>query len=223
MEYTETEGLLKEWLVKTMGENEIPMLSEFLMGCKGDMPRLYRMYEGLWSKQLQIHPVGERFMLTIDPAGTFLMSDTGKIEHTLEEWKKIIGKGIAFLEELLPLGSVVVLKKEYLQSRLSGVERPDAFRLVITDRYLSLTGHSYFPYGGVPYPTGDMGTQRKLLFSPALIADVLSRGYSDEQEAEYQYRMKREYLLDKDMDMCGFETPEERAAVRQKMEEAYGR
>lgn len=135
----------------------------------------------------------------------------------------MIGKGIAFLEDLLPLGSVVELKKEYMEEKMPVLKKAGKVRIVITERYLSYTGDSYFPYAGVPYPTGTFSSPRRLVFSPALVDQVLLVGFADEQERAYQYLMKKEYLLEKDMDMCGFEPAEERERMQKMMEEDYGR
>ncbi len=136
--------------------------------------------------------------------------------HTAQEWKRIIGKGISFLEELLPLGSVVELQKEFLEEKMPSLKDAGKAVLVITERYLSLTGHSYFPYAGVPYPTGTFDGTSRMLFSPALIKEVLHTGYQEEQEQAYQYRMKREYLLEKDMDFAN-------ASARNEMEDIIRR
>lgn len=216
-------ALLYEWIKEYVKEEEAIALTEFLGRSQKNNGQLYAIYESLWKQEKKLYTVDSKYALMITEEGSWLTDGNGRVEHSTEDWKKIIAKGIAFLEELLPLGSVVELKKEYMEGQIPALKEAGKVRLVITERYLSLTGNSYFPYAGVPYPIGTFGEAQRLMFSPALIEAVLSRGFSDEQEEEYQFLMKREYLLEKNMDMCGFEAEEERAVMKQLMEERHGR
>lgn len=215
-------ALLHEWL-KVHAAEEAAVLTEFLYRCQKDIRQLYRIYESLWKQENEVCAVDEGYEFHVSPERIWLCARGEEVAHTAQEWKRIIGKGISFLEELLPLGSVVELQKEFLEEKMPSLKDAGKAVLVITERYLSLTGHSYFPYAGVPYPTGTFDGTSRMLFSPALIKEVLHTGYQEKQEQAYQYRMKREYLLEKDMDMCGFETAEERKEIQRIMEEQHGR
>lgn len=217
-------ALMQSWLGRHFQEKETIMLTAFFYRAKKDISQLYRIYESLWTQEKQVFTVDGRLAFTVTPERIWITDGQEDVEHVAEEWKHIIGRGIAFLEELLPLGSVVELKKEYMEDKMPVLQKAGKVRIVITERFLSLTGNSYFPYAGVPYPTGTFGSSRRLMFSPALIDNVLLTGFSDEEEQAYQYLMKQEYLLEKEMDMCGFESAEERELIQKKMEEeAHGR
>lgn len=217
-------ALLQRWLGKHFHEKEALMLTKFFYRCKKDVSQLYRIYESLWTEEKQIFTVDGRLAFTVTPERIWVTDGHEDVEYAVGEWRHIIGRGIAFLEELLPLGSVVELKKEYLEEQMPVLKKAGKVRIVITERYVSYTGNSYFPYAGVPYPTGAFAASRRLMFSPALVDKVLLTGFSDEQEQAYQYLMKQEYLLEKEMDMCGFEPAEERERTRKIMEEeGHGR
>lgn len=216
-------ALLYEWLKEYVKESEALILAEFLGRSQQNENQLYNIYEGLWRQEKKLYTVDSKYALMVDAEDSWLTDGNTRFAHSIEDWKKIIAKGIAFLEELLPLGSVVELKKGYMEEQMPVLKEAGKVRLVITERYLTLTGNSYFPYAGAVYPIGIFGKAQRLMFSPALIERVLSRGFSDEQEEEYQFLMKREYLLKKNMDMCGFEPEEERTAIKQMMEECHGR
>lgn len=211
--------LLQSWLSKHFHEKEAIMLTRFFYRCEKNISQLYRMYESLWTEGKQIFTVDGQLAFTVTPERIWVTDGHEDVECAAEEWKHIIGRGIAFLEELLPLGSVVELKKEYMEDHMPVLKKAGKVRIVITERYLSYTGNSYFPYAGVPYPTGTFASSRRLVFSPALVDKVLLTGFTDEQEQAYQYLMKQEYLLEKEMDMCGFEPAEERERMQKMMEE----
>lgn len=214
-------ALLHEWL-KMHAAEEAAVLTEALYHFGKDINRLYGIYESLWNREEKVFAAGEGYEFCVSPERIWIRAREREIEHTAQEWKHIIGKAVSFLEVLLPLGSVVELHKEVLEKKMPALKDAGEVRLVITERFLSLTGNSYFPYAGVPYPAGTFGGEHRMMFSPALIKKVLHMGYQDEQEQAYQYRMKREYLLREDMDMCGFETEEERKKIQRVMEEQHG-
>lgn len=147
------------------------------------------------------------------------------IRYQGEEWsfeyklmKELLERSIGIFEDMLPLGSVVDLKKEFLQKG-SEVELPDTIRMVIVQRYVGESPEGfYYPYAGAVYPIGNPGNTKLLEFTPALIQTVVSRGYSDEQEEAYQYLMKQEVFLHRGLHSMGFADEEERRAYQKFVE-----
>ena len=147
------------------------------------------------------------------------------IRYQGEEWsfeyklmKELLERSIGIFEDILPLGSVVDLKKEFLQKG-SEVELPDTIRMVIVQRYVGESPEGfYYPYAGAVYPIGNPGNTKLLEFTPALIQTVVSRGYSDEQEEAYQYLMKQEVFLHRGLHSMGFADEEERSAYQKFVE-----
>ncbi len=147
------------------------------------------------------------------------------IRYQGEEWsfeykpmKELLERSIGIFEDMLPLGSVVDLKKEFLQKG-SETELPDTIRMVIVQRYVGESPEGfYYPYAGAVYPIGNPGNTKLLEFTPALIQTVVSRGYSDEQEEAYQYLMKQEVFLHRGLHSMGFADEEERSAYQKFVE-----
>jgi hypothetical protein len=95
---------------------------------------------------------------------------------------------------ILPLGSVVRLKKEMMLKGKSFGEL-EHLDVVITDRFLAHKElHFFFPYGGVIYPTGMYETWQRIHFGPQLVESVLQEGFSDDREETYALLMKKELL-----------------------------
>ena len=125
------------------------------------------------------------------------------------EIRTLLETMIGIFEEVLPLGSVVDLRKEYLKGTIPS-EDVERVRVVIVKRYVEESPEGfYYPYAGTIYPTGIPGTETLLLFTPAMIEQVVSRGYSDEQEEAYLYLMKREFFLERKLRSIGFGNKEE--------------
>ena len=127
-----------------------------------------------------------------------------------EELKDFLEYLISIFEEVLPLGSVVDLKKEFLEETipLKDVER---VRVVIVQRYVGESPEGfYYPYAGTLYPTGIPGSRRLIEFTPSLIENVVRHSYSDEQEDAYVYLMKRELMLERKLHSMGFADKKER-------------
>lgn len=132
------------------------------------------------------------------------------INLKLSEIKEIIIGLIDILDDILPLGTVVKLKKEYMHKFLNNNEIEEA-EVVIVNRFIFKNGiNAYFPYAGVVYPIGFVGNSNAIQFSSALIDEVVHRGYSDEKDEVYTFLLKNELILDKRMHSFGFASEEER-------------
>lgn len=141
--------------------------------------------------------------------------DTVRLEHCQQqqtyERKQLletVGDLMELTDVILPLGSLVQLKKEAFGA-ISGIERIENLRVVIIHRFIRQDEHSYFTYGGVIYPVANFNGNQILKFSPALIEKVLHKGFRDEQEDAYVYLMKQEMILQSDIHMVGLREKEE--------------
>ncbi|MBE6047605.1 MAG: DUF4176 domain-containing protein [Clostridium sp.] len=132
------------------------------------------------------------------------------LELSFEEIKEIVIGLIDILDDILPLGTVVKLKKEYIHKFLNNNEIEEA-EVVIVNRFIFKNEiNAYFPYAGVIYPLGFVGSSNAIQFSSALIDDVIHRGYSDEKDDVYTFLLKNELIIDKKMHSFGFASEEER-------------
>lgn len=132
-----------------------------------------------------------------------------------EELKSFLEYLISIFEEVLPLGSVVDLKKEFLEETIP-LEDVEQVRVVIVQRYVGESPEGfYYPYAGTLYPIGIPGSRKLIEFTPSLIEKVVRHGYSDEQEDVYVYLMKRELMLERGLHSMGFADKKEREAYRE--------
>jgi len=115
--------------------------------------------------------------------------------------------------EVLPLGTVVSLKKEHL-GRIINVSRIESARFIITNRFLPMPGGElWYPYAGHVYPFGPDGTGNPIYFTGTLIEEVVHMGYRDEQDEAYVLAMKRELIVERNMHSVTFSTGEEREKI----------
>ena len=173
-----------------------------------DYKVLYNIYEVIMKNEDKY----ENEIISLDKTnGRYTLKFMNKAigEFELDNIKKIIIGLIDILEDILPLGSVVRIKKEYLSRMLQG-EEVENVDIVIVNRFIFHNGSNiYVPYAGIPYPTGFVGNANGILFTPSLIEKVLHKGYKDDQDAAYSYLVKNELIVEKKMHSLGFANDEE--------------
>lgn len=85
------------------------------------------------------------------------------------------------IKELLPIGSVVVLKEGKKRLMIFGVKQRDL-----------KTGTTY-DYIGVIYPEGNIGQGGQFFFQHQDIEQVFFRGYEDEERNSFIERLEAHY------------------------------
>jgi hypothetical protein len=121
---------------------------------------------------------------------------------------KVLASMLDLLEDTLPLGSVVELKKSAFKEYRE-IEDVEELQMVITYRFLGeQEGEYYFPYAGVVYPTGMAGREQVLYFTRPLVDKILHRGFQDEKEQAYVYLMKKELVIEKGRNSFGYASPD---------------
>lgn len=127
----------------------------------------------------------------------------------LKEIKEVVRGLIDILDDTLPLGTVVKLKKEYMKKIIKNKEIKDA-EFVIVNRFVFHNEVKIFlPYAGIVYPVGFIESAEAFHFTPSLIEEVVHRGYSDEKDYAYTYLIKKELIVEKNMHSFGFASQEE--------------
>lgn len=161
--------------------------------------------------------VDESLGLEYEKAGEdYILRYQGE-EWTFEraDFKNFLEYLIGIFEEVLPLGSVVDLKKEFLEETIP-LQDVEQVRVVIVMRYVGESPEGfYYPYAGTLYPIGIPGSRKLIEFTPSLIEKVVRQGYSDEQEDAYVYLMKQELMITRKLHSMGFADKEEREAYRE--------
>lgn len=134
-----------------------------------------------------------------------------------EDFRKVLIGMLDLLEDTLPLGTVVDLRKDAYKN-VPEVEQVDHIRMVITYRFLGGEEDGYyFPYAGVVYPTGMLGRKEVLYFTRPLVDRVVKTGYRDEKEDAYVYLMKKELVIEKGKNSYGYAKEEEIEAFNRKV------
>ena len=88
------------------------------------------------------------------------------------------------VRDLLPIGSVVLLKDAKKKLMIFGVRQTN-----------SKTGQEY-DYIGVLYPEGNMGEEIRFLFDHSDIDQIIFKGYDDDERAQFLESLKG-YLANK--------------------------
>lgn len=85
------------------------------------------------------------------------------------------------VKDLLPIGSVVMLKNAEHALMIFGVMQTDETKKVDYD------------YIGVLYPEGNMGTESQFLFQHESVEKVLFRGWESEEREEFIAKLEEFY------------------------------
>lgn len=175
------------------------------------LQRLYYAYKKQFPS-LELHHGQDIISFQYDKETCFINFPNKKIEFPKALFAKLFPYVIEITKEILPLGTVVELNPAYFNSD----QQPDVpTKIVITERFVAPKEYSsYFPYGGIIYPIGEIQKNTKIHFTDPLIKKIVHHGYQDEAENAFIYLIKEEFIVDKDMlsieyskeDMKRFET-----------------
>lgn len=128
-----------------------------------------------------------------------------KLDLSFENKKKILTTLIDFLEDILPLGSVVTLKNENLKDK-----EGRKIKIIISQRFLSNEKSGlYFTYSGTIYPTGNVEKDKLLHFNEIAIKEVIYKGYSDDLDLAFVLTMKNELILERGLRSITFANAKE--------------
>ncbi|RDU24555.1 DUF4176 domain-containing protein [Anaerosacchariphilus polymeriproducens] len=182
----------------------------------GKTDYLYRMYKALLQQKPEFRENNEFISYETREDGLYFICEEEELPITRRKLKNLLISYIDVCEKILPLGTLVELKSEFMKE--AAPQGSDNLKIIITHRFLDYTDSTYFHYAGVPYPTGMLGSQNVIHLSSALIQSVIQEGFADEMEETYVHLMKEEFLVDRDMHSVGFATEEEKNELRERME-----
>ena len=86
------------------------------------------------------------------------------------------------IKELLPIGSVIILREGTKRLMIFGVKQTDEAR----------PGEEY-DYIGVMYPEGNIGREYQFLFNHEDIVSVIFRGYEDDERNNFINKLSEVY------------------------------
>ncbi len=85
------------------------------------------------------------------------------------------------VRELLPIGSVVMLKEASKKAMIYGIKQ------------INNETDEEFDYMGVVYPEGNLGDGTQFFFNHDMIDKVFFRGYEDDERADFIQRLAEFY------------------------------
>lgn len=199
------EAYLKQTDILEQQKEKLKELGTFFFE---DVSFLYKIYPSVGEKQVNLCDEKTGIMFENEEELYILRKENKGIFLKAEKMKRLLSDMITLFEEILPLGSVVDLKKDKLSEDLD-VSKVENFRIVITKRFVGAGEGCFYPYGAVLYPIGFGGTGKVISFTPALIEKVIYTGYSDEMEDAFVFKMKYKLVVEQRRKSAGFATRQE--------------
>jgi len=86
------------------------------------------------------------------------------------------------ITELLPIGSIVLLKDGEKKLMICGIKQMDGYK-----------GGTEYDYLGVLYPEGHIGDEFQYLFNHDDVAQIVFKGYDDEERTEFLKKLSDLY------------------------------
>lgn len=198
--------LVKDYLDKkeSMDEKQAGLLLSMAAKYENNTAFLSELYAASMYQERYLEDEKTGVKYERDGVDYFLTIDEEEIRLSETEFRDIISSFIDILEDVLPLGTVVDLKKEFYHT-IDELKDAENIRMVITHRFLGSEGEPfYFPYAGVVYPTGMLGIQGVLHFTRPLIKSIVKLGYTDMQEEAFVLLMKHDLIVDKGYRSFGY-------------------
>ena len=209
---------VRQQLDASVGSEAAMALHNWLIGYKDNpalIPRIYWLVEN-----------GSDEALTDSQRGyTYSLADGGlAVESKLGQWlfdatqaKLAMRLMYGVMADCMPLGTVVVLRKEEFGARLDAITT-DSLRVVINQRMAALPNSPlFFDYGGVIYPFGLVKGAESIYFSPDLIERVVHLGFSDEADQAFLTALKADLVLKRGYYSFALASDDERRAARSEM------
>ena len=195
------------------------ILVEIAVCYKDDISFLMKVYEAFIENDRFIQDEGNDVRYEREKDLYIFSMEGREVCLGKERFKRILISMLDILEETLPLGTVVDLRKDIYKG-VPGMEEVEYIRMVITHRFLKRAGSTYYyPYAGVVYPTGMLGKAEVFNFTRPAVEKVIQQGYSDEQEEVFSYLMKKSLIVDAGGNSIGFATKEEAEELNQAFKE----
>lgn len=194
-----------------LDDNKKSICLKLALAYKNNLDELYKAYDYLNSEELEF--IDSKKLVKINKTNDILIVDfkNSTFEISTENIKKVIAGIIDILEDVLPMGTIIELKPQFIKSMYKSQSLKEVPKFIITKRFLSKKDSlSYFPYAAVQYPIGETSKGKNIHFTSKAIDKVIYKGFSDETELAYICVMKSEMIFKKEMHSISFSTLEER-------------
>lgn len=180
---------------------------------RSELDELYKIYDYISSEDLEF--VDNKKIIKINRQNNNLDVNikNNLINISIDNTKYILAGIIDILEDILPIGTIIELKPEFIKSIYNNENLNETPKFIIIRRFLSREGNlSYFPYAAVPYPIGELSDGKNIHLTSKAIDKVVYKGFSDETDLAYICVMKSEMIFKKGMHSISFSSIEEREA-----------
>lgn len=199
----------------------IPIIKEFFSKYAEDNELLSRLYQSYKQKLSSINLHHQKDVISYNYNGSvhLIAYSTKQFELPEDVFIELLSFVIEITREVLPLGTVVELNPTYFKP---SEQTDEPTKVVITERFIAPTGYnSYFPYGGVIYPIGEMTKEAKVYFTKPLIKQIVHRGFADNMEDAFVFLMKEEFIVDKNLNSIEF-SEEDMKRIDEEMKQKVG-
>ena len=213
-DFMDNTELIPEKYKETMGKIAATYVS--------DTSFLFRIYKGFRENERFIEDEKTGIRYERDRDEHILFADGKECVYDKSTFHRIIASYLDLLEDTLPLGTVVDLKKDAFRNVVETDEVKD-FRFVITHRFLGKEeDHFYFPYAGVVYPIGILDDETIYHFTRPMVEKIVHMGYKDESEEAFVYLMKQDLIIKKSKNTYGYATDDGVKEFMEKVREKNG-
>ncbi|EED2629499.1 DUF4176 domain-containing protein [Listeria monocytogenes] len=212
------QNMREQWKILFGIETEIH-LHKWLINYKNDCLFLYNIHGLLIGESSNDLKDEQRKLLYKKTASTLEIIDSlSTLQIPLSAAKQAIQMVCDYLYDYLPLGSVVILNKKYLGKAFE-VDAIQQVRFVITQRFACIPDtETFYPYGGIIYPIGQIEGERVMYFTPPLIEEVQHIGFQDDTDRAFVLEMKEELIKRKNFQSIAFIDSKKREQAQQVIE-----
>ncbi|MCU08503.1 DUF4176 domain-containing protein [Listeria monocytogenes] len=212
------QNMREQWKILFGPDTEIH-LHKWLINYKSDCMFLYNVH-GLLIRGSSNHLKDEQRKLVYKKTTNTLeiIDNLSTLQIPLSAAKQAIQMVCDYLYDYLPLGSVVILNKKYLGKAFE-VDAIQQVRFVITQRFACIPDtETFYPYGGIIYPIGQIEGERVMYFTPPLIEEVQHVGFQDDTDRAFVLEMKEELIKRKNFQSIAFIDSKKREQAQQVIE-----
>lgn len=201
---------------KELSDKDKAAIFEMIYSCKDNMEELNSLYARIKTKDSSIRTnIIEHSFDNENHRLSYKNKNVVLDEATISN---LLINSMDLFEDVLPLGSVVDLKKEVVKDLVVNLESIKNVRVVITHRFLfDESEKTYINYGAVPYPAGFTDMRKTIQFTSSAIERVAKRSFEDTDEKAYMCYIKNELIIKRGMHSFRFSTEEERERLKSKV------
>lgn len=201
---------------KELSDVEKATIFEMIYNCKDNITELTSLYARIIGKDFNIST--SLIQHTYENGNHKLSYKDKSIVLDEDVINNLLINSMDLFEEILPLGTVVDLKKEVVRELVVNLENLKNVRVVITNRFLfDEEEKTYLNYAGVPYPTGFADMTKTIQFTSSAIEKVVKKSFEDTDEKAYICYVKNELIIKRGMHSFRFSTEEERERLKSRV------